>query len=61
VDTFADLDLLLLCSTLVAVFIAAGFAGTRAGGARRALRLLLGTGAALGGLALLLLSLRENQ
>jgi len=60
-DAVADLDLLLLCSTLVAVFIAVALAGKRGSGARRTLRLLLGTGAALGGVALLLLSLRENQ
>jgi hypothetical protein len=60
-DALADLNLLLLCSTLAVVFIAAAFAGKRTGSARRALRLLLGTGAALGGLTLLLRSLQESQ
>jgi hypothetical protein len=60
-DALADLNLLLLCSTLAVVFIATAFAGKRAGSARRALRLLLGTGAALGGLTLLLRSLQESQ
>lgn len=60
-DAVANLNLLLLCSTVAAVLVAAAFAGKGARGARRALRLLLGTGAALGGLALLLRSLQESQ
>jgi hypothetical protein len=52
-----ELHFALLLSALSLVFLVAGWLGRRSGDAPRDVRLMLGSGAAFGGLTLLLLSL----
>lgn len=54
-----EMQMALLASVLAVAFLAAAFIGRRAGDSAPDVRLLLGTGAALGGLALVLLSTLE--
>jgi hypothetical protein len=53
--------LLALALSLALVLLAAGVVGRRGGHGPRRARLVLGSGAALGGLALLLLSLSQSS
>ena len=55
----SDSQLVLLVMSLAGIFLAAAAIRHRGGGAKRGLRLILGAGAAAGGLALIYFSLQD--